>query len=164
MGVFLGGELKNETPNEERISFLRHRFPYSFFFIWCYLKIRFAISVIFAPWHSMSDPIDSLLNIPDEEEADKLTAKWTKAKLEELQYVGLTVRISYMGHFQRKIEPYISLECPGHWYHCRSFLVVLCFRQSMDNSCLLVERVAVGINRHKPGDPANDRSQPSVQL
>lgn len=48
--------------------------------------------VVFAPWPSMQNPVDHLLNISDTEEADKLTEKWTRGKLKELQYVGLSVR------------------------------------------------------------------------
>ncbi|MDI1490464.1 MAG: hypothetical protein OHK93_001667 [Ramalina farinacea] len=39
----------------------------------------------------MHDPIKALLNVPDQEVADRLTEKWTDAKLGELQYVGVTV-------------------------------------------------------------------------
>ena len=58
---------------------------------WPYAKIRQWISIMFATWPSMYDPVKSLLNAPDEGEADKLTERWMKAKLKELNYVGLTV-------------------------------------------------------------------------
>ena len=40
----------------------------------------------------MHDPISNLLNAADAEEADRLTEKWTDAKLKELNYVGISVR------------------------------------------------------------------------
>ena len=51
--------------------------------------------IVFAPWPSMHDPIKLLLNAQDRELADRLTEKWTVAKLSELQYVGLTVRVCF---------------------------------------------------------------------
>ena len=47
---------------------------------------------MFATWSSMHEPIESFVSVPDEEVANKLIAKWIKAKLEELQYVGSSVR------------------------------------------------------------------------
>ncbi|MCJ1235150.1 hypothetical protein MMC14_003116 [Varicellaria rhodocarpa] len=48
---------------------------------------------MFATWPSMYDPVKSLLNAPDETEAEKLTERWMKAKLKELNYVGLTAAL-----------------------------------------------------------------------
>lgn len=74
---------------------LRQDHPFLFWcycpFVYVYQKIYRAFVVIFAPWPSMHDPIKSLLNEQDRELADRLTEKWTHAKLGELQYVGITV-------------------------------------------------------------------------
>ena len=59
---------------------------------WLIAKTRATLVVIFATWPSMHDPISNLLNAADAEEADKLTEKWTDAKLKELNYVGISVR------------------------------------------------------------------------
>ena len=60
-----------------------------------------AIEVVLAPWHSMHDPIKSLLNA-EEEEADMLTARWKDSKLAELNYIGITVRsLSSSSHYMR---------------------------------------------------------------
>ena len=58
---------------------------------WPYAKMCQGISVMFATWPSMYDPVKSLLNAPDDAEADRLTERWKEAKLKELNYVGLTV-------------------------------------------------------------------------
>ena len=59
---------------------------------WMYAKVCQAVSIALAPWPSMHDPIKSLLNA-DGHEADHLTLKWKDAKLQELNYVGITVGI-----------------------------------------------------------------------
>lgn len=59
---------------------------------WLIAKTRETLAVIFATWPSMHDPISDLLNAADAEEADRLTEKWTDAKLKELNYVGISVR------------------------------------------------------------------------
>ena len=54
-------------------------------------KTLSTLAVVFATWPSMHDPISNLLNAPPTE-ADRLTEKWTDAKLKELNYVGISVR------------------------------------------------------------------------
>lgn len=70
------------------------RHPYLFgpgwIIIWLVAKTRETLAVVFATWPSMHDPISNLLNAADAEEADKLTEKWTDAKLKELNYVGIS--------------------------------------------------------------------------
>ena len=88
-------ELSGETPDQRPFLLWRSHHPYLYLFswlsLWVYAQIRNAFSVVFATWPSMHDPIKSLLNVPDTEEADDLTDRWTKAKLKELEFVGLTV-------------------------------------------------------------------------
>lgn len=60
---------------------------------WPYRQLYRGINVVLAPWHSMHDPIQHLLNT-GEEEANVLTAKWVQAKLAEYNYIGITVRPS----------------------------------------------------------------------
>ena len=67
--------------------------PLSWPFVWLYRRFYGILVIVFAPWPSMHDPIKLLLNAQDRELADRLTEKWTVAKLSELQYVGLTVRV-----------------------------------------------------------------------
>lgn len=55
--------------------------------------LRRLLSIVFATWPSMHDPVNYLLNASTDIEADKLTEKWTDGKLKELEYVGLTVRM-----------------------------------------------------------------------
>lgn len=55
--------------------------------------IRRVLSIAFATWPSMHDPVSHLLNTVDREDADKLTEKWTNGKIKELEFVGITVRI-----------------------------------------------------------------------
>ena len=55
--------------------------------------IRRILTIAFATWPSMHDPVSHLLNTVDREDADKLTEKWTNGKLKELEFVGITVRI-----------------------------------------------------------------------
>lgn len=90
------GELNDENLAQSQLLRWQRHHPYLFAltrtFIWFYAKIREALSIIFATWPSMHDPIKYLLNVADVQEADILTEKWTKAKLKELQYVGLSVR------------------------------------------------------------------------
>ena len=89
-------EMNDENSEEEPLPLWRHRYPYSFILCWpfisLYRKTHRTIVIVFATWPSMHDPIRSLLNVKEADLADKLTAKWTEAKLGELQYVGLTVR------------------------------------------------------------------------
>ena len=59
--------------------------------IFTYREMAGALSVAFAQWPSMHDPVKYLLNASDAQEADKLTERWVEAKLRELNYVGLTV-------------------------------------------------------------------------
>lgn len=61
--------------------------------------------VVFAPWRITYDPIAELLRADDSVNtsatttsstmsmADYLTSSWTERKLQELSYVGITVRI-----------------------------------------------------------------------
>ena len=90
------GELNGETPQQGQLRQLRDAHPYLFtlsqVFFYFHDQIRNVLSVVFATWPSMHDPIKFLLNVSDEHEADELTEKWTDAKLKELQYVGLSVR------------------------------------------------------------------------
>lgn len=86
------GDISNET---QVYPPWRRRHPYVFYLTfglgWIYYHTRNAFNIAFAPWPSMHDPIKALLNVPDQEVADRLTEKWTDAKLGELQYVGVTV-------------------------------------------------------------------------
>ena len=68
-----------------------HLFAVARIYRWFYAKVRKGFTVVFATWSSMQNPIDYLLNVRDAREADKLTEKWTKGKLKELQFVGLSV-------------------------------------------------------------------------
>ena len=67
--------------------------------MWLIAKTRETLAVVFATWPSMHDPISHLLNAADAEEADRLTEKWTDAKLKELNYVGISVRITGSSFF-----------------------------------------------------------------
>ena len=90
------GELNGETPQQGQLRQSKHAHPHLFSlsqgFFYFRDQIRSVLSVVFATWPSMHDPIKFLLNESDEPEADRLTKKWTSAKLQELQYVGLSVR------------------------------------------------------------------------
>lgn len=95
MGV---GELNNQAAQQERlVRTWRKRHPYVFVlglgwaFIWVAGELQRSWSVVFAQWPSMQNPVDRLLNASDKEEADRLTDKWAKGKLKELNYVGISV-------------------------------------------------------------------------
>ena len=91
-----GGGGNNLNPENGPISRRRRRqrsgFGLRYVFTWPAMTVRQSLTIVFAPWPSMHDPIVVLLNVADQIEADGLTEKWTKGKLKELQYVGLTVR------------------------------------------------------------------------
>lgn len=92
MFPFEQSAVNGETPYSARAT-PANRFVYSTY--WMYAKVCQGVSIAFAPWPSMHDPIKSLLNA-DGREADDLTLKWKDAKLQELNYVGITVgRPSY---------------------------------------------------------------------
>lgn len=90
------GELDSQAFEEDRLMPWRERHPYLYYpswvFIWLVRVFRQTLTVIFATWPSMHDPVSQLLNAANEAEADKLTEKWTQGKLQELNYVGLSVR------------------------------------------------------------------------
>ena len=90
------GELNGHAPGQGHLLQWRKRHPIlfalSWVFVWFATEIRKALNIIFAPWPSMHDPMKRLLNVEDAEEADRLTEKWVRGKLDELQYVGLSVR------------------------------------------------------------------------
>lgn len=85
-----GNTLDGDAPGK---TIFRH--PLSWPFAWLYNRLYGMLVIVFAPWPSMHDPIKLLLNAQDRELADRLTEKWTVAKLSELQYVGLTVRVGF---------------------------------------------------------------------
>ena len=90
-----------ERPNLEAGAFWagaqrRHHAQFSAFswvLTWLGTMIRKVLTIAFATWPSMHDPVSHLLNAANGEEADKLTEKWTKGKLKELEFVGITVRM-----------------------------------------------------------------------
>lgn len=82
----------SQAPKQRQLSQWRRGHPYLFSLGWVFILFHKVLTVVFATWPSMHDPINSLLNATDVEEADKLTEKWTDAKLKELNYVGLSVR------------------------------------------------------------------------
>lgn len=90
------GEFSRQNPDQGHLVLWQKRHPclygLSWVFIWSASMLGKFLSIIFATWPSMHDPINHLLNAADPEEADKLTEKWTDGKLKELQYVGTTVR------------------------------------------------------------------------
>ena len=87
-GNTLGGDAPGKT-------IWRLHYPLSWPFAWLYHRFYGMLVIVFAPWPSMHDPIKLLLNAQDRDLADRLTEKWTVAKLSELQYVGLTVRLYF---------------------------------------------------------------------
>ncbi|KAL9594765.1 MAG: hypothetical protein Q9219_006851 [cf. Caloplaca sp. 3 TL-2023] len=88
------GELPVELPTQEPLEKWRSRHPYlfglSWIFIWSAMKFGKVLTIVFASWPSMHDPVSHLLNVADPKESDRLTEKWTDGKLKELQYVGLS--------------------------------------------------------------------------
>lgn len=88
------GQSKRQTPVQEQLTQWWKHHPYllgpGWVIIWLIAKARGSLAVVFATWPSMHDPISNLLNAADAEEADKLTEKWTDAKLKELNYVGIS--------------------------------------------------------------------------
>lgn len=62
-----GNPRDDESTRKTHLPPWRHRHPHSFelswLFIWLYRKIHRAIVIIFAPWHSMHDPMKYLLNV-----------------------------------------------------------------------------------------------------
>ena len=82
----------------DNLGSLHERYPLlyalNYVFRWTASKVGALLSVIFATWPSMYDPIKYLLNVEDPQKADELTERWYKAKLKELQFVGLTVSVS----------------------------------------------------------------------
>lgn len=68
---------------------------------WMFMSV---FRVLFAPWRITYDPIAELLRADDSTHAsattipstmsmaDSLTSSWTEMKLQELSYVGITVR------------------------------------------------------------------------
>lgn len=153
------------------------RHPYLFgpgwIIIWLIAKTRETLAVVFATWPSMHDPISNLLNAADAEEADKLTEKWTDAKLKELNYVGISVRetesptflsLSFSCPFACKVDPYLVLLERAYYRHHRlRFFLVLHSRRSMEYRGVLDKRAGVGLDSYQPCHSADNRSQPSVQ-
>ena len=91
------GRSERQTPIQEQLTQWWKSHPYllgpGWVIMWLIGKTRETFAVVFATWPSMHDPISHLLNAADAEEADRLTEKWTDAKLKELNYVGISVRI-----------------------------------------------------------------------
>ena len=141
-------ELRNQSLDGGHLPTWRRQHPYLFALFWVFIfaaaRLRRSLSVIFAPWPSMHDPISHLLNIAEAEEADKLTEKWTDGKLKELQYVGLSVRllrkrptlcdssVSYSTHIIDTIP-----ERPSHRHHCVRFLLVFRRGRSVEYRSML---------------------------
>ena len=124
MGI---GVLSDRVSEQER-HVLQGRRPYFGRFNSIYIRptkgLRTGLSVIFAPWPSMHNPVDRLLNAADTEEADRLTEKWTKGKLKELQYVGLSVRGNGHPILSDIRADDVSLpECSCYRYHRLCFLL-----------------------------------------
>ena len=146
----------------------RRRFPLvrlSSIYIWPAEGLRAGLSVIFAQWPSMHNPVDLLLNAADTEEADRLTEKWTKGKLKELQYVGLSVRRN--GHLilsDIRADDVLLPECSRYRYHRLCFLLEHRSRRSMEYRGMLDKRACTGIDSHQPCQPANYRSNSSVYV
>lgn len=99
----------SQAPRQSRISQWRKGHPYLFSLGWAFILFHKSLTVIFATWPSMHDPINNLLNAIDVEEADKLTEKWTDAKLKELNYVGLSVRTTERFSCSRPQLSHISI-------------------------------------------------------
>ncbi|KAL8935987.1 MAG: hypothetical protein Q9216_005163 [Gyalolechia sp. 2 TL-2023] len=87
-------EVRGEVPKQGQLALFRSRHRYLYGLCWIFLFSAAVFgkiwTVLFATWPSMHDPVSHLLNTTDVEEADNLTEKWTKGKLKELQYVGLS--------------------------------------------------------------------------
>ncbi|KAG8531830.1 uncharacterized protein KY384_003466 [Bacidia gigantensis] len=85
------GAPNGDTQNQ---GYLRSQHPYVYrigwLVLWAWAECGKSLSIIFAQWPSMHDPIKYLLNVADHHEADTLTEKWVQGKLQELQYVGLS--------------------------------------------------------------------------
>ena len=105
------GELNNQNREQWR---RRHPYIYALsrVFIGVAFQIRKLLTILFATWPSMHDPIIYLLNAADPKEADKLTEKWANGKLQELQYVGLSVsRIKRLIAHHSNLLLDLSLRC-----------------------------------------------------
>lgn len=89
-------EGRSGVPDQGHLVLFRssHRYLYNlrWIFRWSAAMLGEIWTIIFATWPSMRDPVSHLLNATDARDADSLTEKWTKGKLKELQYVGLSVR------------------------------------------------------------------------
>lgn len=137
---------------------------------WLIAKTRETLAVIFATWPSMHDPISDLLNAADAEEADKLTEKWTDAKLKELNYVGISVcktesscNWRFFPRFSCKVDTYlVALERAHHRHHRLRLFLVLRSRRSMEYRGMLDKRAGAGLDSYQPCHPADNRSQPSL--
>ena len=137
---------------------------------WLIAKTREILAVVFATWPSMHDPISDLLNTADAEEADKLTEKWTDAKLKELNYVGISVSKTEASFHWRffpriscKADPYLVVLERAHYRHHRlRFFLVLRSRRSMEYRGVLDKRAGACLDSYQPRHPADNRSQPSV--
>lgn len=97
------GQSERQAPIQEQLTQWCKRHPYLLgpgrIIMWLIAKTRETLAVVFATWPSMHDPISHLLNAADAEEADRLTEMWTDAKLKELNYVGISVRITWSSFF-----------------------------------------------------------------
>ena len=111
----------------------------------------------------MHDPIKALLNVPDQDVADRLTEKWTDAKLGELQYVGVTVW--KIGTLQREVGVLTrSLEWIGH-QHCRSSIFLgFDSHRSLERGCMLDELAGARADCHQFGRSTDHWSQPFAEL
>lgn len=168
------GQSNRQTPVQEQLTQWWRRHPYllgpGWIIIWLIAKARGTLAVVFATWPSMHDPISNLLNAADAEEADRLTEKWTDAKLKELNYVGISVCKTESSFHERfftriscKVDPYLMvLECTHHRHHRLRFFLVLRSRRSMEYRGMLDKRAGSGLDSYQPCHPADNRSQPSV--
>lgn len=59
--------------------------------------VRTLLPLHAASWKASSDPIKRLLNIDDVTEKDRLTTLWKDNSLSQLNFIGVTVSLSFNG-------------------------------------------------------------------
>ena len=163
------GALSDQASEQERHVLQGRRQPYlirfNSIYIWPTKRLRAGLSVIFAPWPSMHNPVESFLNAADTKEADRLTEKWTEGKLKELQYVGLSVRGNrHLILCDIRTDDVLLPECSRYRYHRLCFLLEHRSRRSMEYRGMLDKCACTGLDSHQPCQPANYRSDSSVHV